>query len=60
VSPDDFEKRMRAQECFHALRVLPGTWPVLRLDGRGFSRLTQARFEKPFDIRFHELMCATA
>jgi len=32
---------------------------VLRLDGRSFSRLTEARFEKPFDLRFHELMCGT-
>ena len=57
--PDDFEQRMRALEYFHDLRVLPGTWPVLRLDGRSFSRLTEARFEKPFDLRFHELMCQT-
>jgi tRNA(His) 5'-end guanylyltransferase len=60
MNPDDFERRMRTGECFHALRVLPGAWPVLRLDGRGFSRLTEARFEKPFDARFHELMCRTA
>ena len=32
---------------------------MLRLDGRSFSRLTEARFEKPFDLRFHELMCGT-
>ncbi|HVR73349.1 MAG TPA: tRNA(His) guanylyltransferase Thg1 family protein [Planctomycetota bacterium] len=50
---------MRALECFHALRVLPGTWPVLRLDGRSFSRLTELAFEKPFDSRFHEIMCKT-
>jgi tRNA(His) 5'-end guanylyltransferase len=59
MEPDDFEQRMRALEYFHDLRVLPGTWPVLRLDGRSFSRLTEARFEKPFDLRFHELMCGT-
>lgn len=59
MSPDDFEQRMRALEYFHDLRVLPGTWPVLRLDGRSFSRLTEARFDKPFDLRFHELMCQT-
>jgi tRNA(His) guanylyltransferase len=60
MNPDDLEQRMRALECFHTLRVLPGTWPVLRLDGRGFSRLTEAKFEKPFDDRFHEMMCKTA
>jgi tRNA(His) 5'-end guanylyltransferase len=60
MNPDDLEARMRALECFHALRVLPGAWPVLRLDGRGFSRLTDARFDKPFDERFGALMCRTA
>jgi len=60
MNPDDFERRLRAAECFHALRVPPGTWPVLRVDGRGFSRLTEARFDKPFDDRFHQLMCQTA
>jgi tRNA(His) 5'-end guanylyltransferase len=59
MNPDDFEKRMRALEYFHDLRVLTDTWPVLRLDGRGFSRLTEARFEKPFDLRFQDLMCRT-
>jgi tRNA(His) 5'-end guanylyltransferase len=33
---------------------------VLRLDGRSFSRLTEAGFEKPFDPKFHELMCRTS
>jgi tRNA(His) 5'-end guanylyltransferase len=60
MNPDDFERRLRAAECFHTLRVPPGAWPVLRVDGRGFSRLTEARFDKPFDQRFHQLMCQTA
>lgn len=60
MSPDDLEKRMRDLECFHGLRVLPGAWAVLRLDGRGFSRLTEQRFDKPFDARFHALMVTTA
>lgn len=64
MNPDDFEGRMRALEYFHDLRVLPGTWPVLRLDGRSFSRLTETRFDKPFDkpfdAKFHDLMCRTA
>ena len=59
MNPDDLEQRMRELEYFHGLRVLPGTWPVLRLDGRSFSRLTETQFEKPFDLRFHELMCKT-
>jgi tRNA(His) guanylyltransferase len=60
MNPDELEQRMRTLECFHSLKVLPGTWPILRVDGRSFSRLTEARFDKPFDGRFHELMCKTA
>lgn len=57
---DEFEARQRAREYFHGLTVLPGVWPVLRLDGRSFSRLTEEHFEKPFDPRFSELMVETA
>jgi tRNA(His) guanylyltransferase len=60
MNPDDVEQKMRALEYFHTLRVLEGTWPVVRLDGRGFSRLTETSFDKPFDVRFHELMCKTS
>jgi len=55
-----FEQRMRALEAFHALRCLPGAWIVLRVDGRGFSRFTATRFQKPFDAAFHALMLQTA
>lgn len=57
---DEFEKRMRELEYFHQLRALPGAWIVLRLDGRGFSRFTASRFEKPFDSALHALMAQTA
>jgi tRNA(His) 5'-end guanylyltransferase len=57
---EGFEKRMRALECFHPLRLLSGAWVVVRVDGRGFSRLTASRFEKPFDETFHTLMVHTA
>jgi len=60
VKTDDFEARQRAREYFHALTVLPGAWTVLRLDGRGFTRFTGQRFDKPFDARFAEHMIATA
>ncbi|GIG86484.1 tRNA(His) guanylyltransferase Thg1 family protein [Plantactinospora endophytica] len=57
---DEFESRQRAREYFHSLRVLPGAWTVLRLDGRGFTRFTEEHFDKPFDPRFGELMVDTA
>jgi tRNA(His) 5'-end guanylyltransferase len=60
VDPNEFEEQMRALEYFHSLRVLPGAWTVIRVDGRSFSRFTETSFEKPFDIRFHEYMTKTA
>ena len=56
----DLEQQMRALEYFHGLRLRPHAWPVVRVDGRSFSRLTAARFAKPFDERFHTLMVETA
>ncbi|HEX4613786.1 MAG TPA: tRNA(His) guanylyltransferase Thg1 family protein [Urbifossiella sp.] len=60
MRPDEFETRMRRLEAFHALRCPDGAWPILRLDGRGFTRFTEERCEKPFDERFHGWMVATA
>lgn len=60
MKPADLDGRMRALECFRGLRMLPGTWPVIRLDGRGFGRWTEGRFTKPFDERFRDLMTETA
>jgi tRNA(His) guanylyltransferase len=57
---DEFEARQRAREYFHSLAVLPGAWTVIRVDGRGFSRFTEQRFDKPFDLRFSEFMASTA
>ncbi|MGE0711936.1 MAG: tRNA(His) guanylyltransferase Thg1 family protein [Planctomycetota bacterium] len=52
------ESRMRDLEYFGETRVLSETWVVVRVDGRGFSRLSEANFEKPFDARFHAAMVA--
>ncbi len=54
-----FETRMRELEYFHNLKVLPQAWVIVRVDGRGFSGFTESRFEKPFDLKFHELMIQT-
>lgn len=60
MDSDEFERRMRALEWFHTLRCLPGAWVVLRLDGRGFTKFTEREgFEKPFDLRFQDLMRQT-
>ncbi|MCI0572816.1 MAG: tRNA 5'-guanylyltransferase [Myxococcaceae bacterium] len=56
---ESLESRMRSREVFHTLRVLPGAWVVLRMDGRGFSHFTEGRYEKPFDASLHALMVQT-
>lgn len=34
MDPDRFDKQMRSCEYFHALRLVPGTWTVIRVVGR--------------------------
>lgn len=60
MKPDAMEARLRAGECFHALRAPVSTFVVVRVDGRSFSRLTERLTQKPFDPRFHEAMVAAA
>ncbi len=60
MNTDTFESQMRSLEYFHSLRLLDGVWTVVRVDGRGFTRFTEGRFEKPFDERFRDLMVQTA
>ncbi|MFD1049358.1 tRNA(His) guanylyltransferase Thg1 family protein [Kibdelosporangium lantanae] len=57
---EDFEAGQRAREWFHSLVLMPGAWTVLRVDGRSFSRFTEQRFDKPFDLRFSQLMVEAA
>jgi tRNA(His) 5'-end guanylyltransferase len=59
MKPDELDRRMRALEIYHSIRFPPGAWVILRLDGRGFSRFTESRFEKPFDPHFHDCMVQT-
>jgi tRNA(His) 5'-end guanylyltransferase len=53
---DDLADQMRAGEVFHGLRLLPGAWAVVRVDGRAFSRLTETHYQKPFDPAFQRAM----
>jgi tRNA(His) 5'-end guanylyltransferase len=58
---DELDARMRIHETAHDLCVLPGMHIVVRLDGRGFTRLTKEvhAFEAPFDTRFRDMMLNT-
>jgi len=57
---DDLDAKMRVFETAHDHCVLPGIHIVVRLDGRGFTRLTKdvMAFEAPFDARFRDVMVA--
>lgn len=59
MNHNEFERKMRQGEMYHALRLPPNAWTVVRIDGRSFSRYTESRFDKPFDPRFRDLMLAT-
>src|SRR5688572_14206833 len=58
---DVLDKRMRAFEESLDQFVLPGVFIVVRLDGRGFTRLTKELLplERPFDERFRDAMIST-
>jgi tRNA(His) guanylyltransferase len=60
MNSSDFERSMRELEYYHSVRIVPGTWIVLRVDGHGFSRFTEERYQKPFDPKFRDLMIETA
>jgi tRNA(His) 5'-end guanylyltransferase len=59
---DDLDAKMRQFEMADDAHVIPGLPLIVRLDGRGFTRLTKEthRFEAPFDERFRDHMVATA
>lgn len=58
---DDLDALMRAFEDTLDARLPADGWIVARLDGRGFSGLTQGQnFAKPFDERFRDLMLQAA
>lgn len=58
---EDLDARLRVFETAHDQWVLPGVFIVVRLDGRGFTRLTKEVWdlEAPFDPRFRDAMLTT-
>ncbi len=58
---DELDKKMRVYEQSLDQVILPETYMVARLDGRGFTRLTKeiCNFEAPFDMRFRDMMVHT-
>ena len=58
---DDLDTRLRVYETAYDFCVPPEQYIVVRLDGRGFTKLTKDiwKFEAPFDLRFRDLMVET-
>ena len=56
---DEFEAKMRLGEYYHNLKIFPWAWPVIRVDGRSFSKFTE-KMNKPFDPEFHDAMTGVA
>lgn len=58
---DELDQKMRAYERSVDQVILPETYLAVRLDGRGFTRLTKeiCHFEAPFDIKFRDMMVET-
>ena len=55
----DLDSAQRAHEHYHDLAVPPGAWIIVRVDGRAFTTLTASRYQKPYDLRFAEIMAMT-
>lgn len=58
---DELDMKMRVYEMAHDYCVLPEMYMVVRLDGRGFTKLTKeiCKFEAPFDVVFRDYIVKT-
>lgn len=58
---EELDTKMRVFETAHDYCVIPQTYIVVRLDGRGFTKKTKEiwQLEAPFDIHFNEVMANT-
>jgi tRNA(His) guanylyltransferase len=57
----EFEARLRAGEYFSSLRIPPGMWSILRLDGRSFHAFTEKiGAARPYDERLRDRMADVA
>ena len=58
---DDLDTKLRKYETAYDFCIPPENYIVVRLDGRGFTRLTKEiwQFEAPFDVHFRDLMVET-
>lgn len=62
MGPGEIEARMRPYEAGSDRAAAPGSFVVVRLEGRGFGRLLRGRHEldRPLDVRVRDILIATA
>lgn len=58
---NDLDTQLRLYETTHDFCIPAHQYIVVRLDGKGFTRLTKEvwQFDAPFDVRFRDLMLNT-
>uniref|UniRef100_A0AAU6WUI3 tRNA(His) guanylyltransferase Thg1 family protein n=1 Tax=Chryseobacterium endophyticum TaxID=1854762 RepID=A0AAU6WUI3_9FLAO len=58
---EEIEAVMRKNESLSEQYILPENYIIVRLDGKGFTKLTKEKLtlEKPFDARFGKVMTDT-
>ncbi|UKB85236.1 hypothetical protein LF887_06315 [Chryseobacterium sp. MEBOG06] len=58
---EKIENLMRTNEAFSEQYILPENYIIVRLDGKGFTKLTKEKLslEKPFDEKFSQVMTKT-
>lgn len=61
MKSEHIEALMRKNESLAEQYILPENFIIIRLDGKGFTKLTKEKLslEKPFDEKFSEVMTAT-
>lgn len=57
---DTLEDRMNYYRSMTDYKLIPGSYVLVMLDGRGFSKKIKKQFNKPFDEDFIEIMNQTA
>ncbi|WP_228451732.1 tRNA(His) guanylyltransferase Thg1 family protein [Chryseobacterium sp. SN22] len=59
---EEIQAVMRTNESLSEQYILPGNYIIVRLDGKGFTKLTKEKLtlDKPFDERFGQVMIDAA
>lgn len=56
----NLEDKCRYYQSLTNYKILPNSYILVHLDGKNFSKLIKNNFEKPFDMKFMDMMNRTA